>query len=571
MAVDRTQLVSAGQARAEAASKAAHSAAQEGRNTPVLDTSAAYRTQYRLQQATMPAEVGAARLATFNGRMQRAGTQMRNGKTLEHITGYATVYDVEYDMWDAYGPYTEFVASGAGDKTLAADPDVMFLMNHRGAIMARTKPGGSMMPTLELASDATGMFDDAYVNPIRTDVQILLSAIEDGLMTEQSFAFMVVNGGWSDDFTQFGIYEYDIDRGDVSGVNFGANPYTSIGARAQEIMTTIEAMPAGMARAAYARLSSRVGGGGAGGRPRGGTAAKVSASSPASVEGEPDSIHTRRLASRIRATAARAAAKADGGTIDLADMQLPWYVIRSADEGGADRAVPGEATVFIFDEIGGSFGVSAKDFAAELAALDVAQLNVRINSPGGSLFDGIAIYNAINHHPANVTVYVDAIAASAASVIAMAGDEIVMMPGSQMMVHDAAMHQDGNAADMAKASTFLDRQSQNVAGIYAGRTGGDAQVWRELMLAETWAFADEAVELGLADRAEPVPGPAEQLDPELGERMSRSFDLSGFRFAGRRAAPTPQLRRTVPAVSVQRAGQGRRVTQLEAIFVGLDD
>jgi HK97 family phage prohead protease len=267
------------------------------------------------------------------------------------------------------------------------------------------------------------------------------------------------------------------------------------------------------------------------------------------------SAHVRRLRGRVARTAARFvehAARTGVGVDGLAAAKLPWYEVRNAAQGGlAEPADP--ATVFIFDEIGGSFGVSADDFARELQAIDAPTIRVRINSPGGSVFDAVAIYNALNHHPAHIEVYVDSLAASAATIIAMAGDEIVMMPGSQMMIHDAAMMQDGNAAEMAKASIFLDRQSDNIADIYRMRAGGDVPEWRDLMLAETWMFAREAVSMGLADRVEEPPA-APDSDPELAETMRRAFDLSQFRYAGRRDAPAPE-RRTTPAARQQRVEQ----------------
>jgi HK97 family phage prohead protease len=264
------------------------------------------------------------------------------------------------------------------------------------------------------------------------------------------------------------------------------------------------------------------------------------------------SPHVRRLESRVARTAARFVDEAQRSGRDVADlpgMKLPWFEIRN--QAGGDQAEP--ATVLIFDEIGGSFGVNAQDFAQALGEIDAPTIQVRINSPGGSLFDGIAIYNALNHHPARIEVYVDSLAASAASVIAMAGDEIVMMPGSQMMIHDAAAVQDGNAEDMAKMSTFLDRQSGNIADIYRLRAGGDATEWRDLMLAETWMFAREAVAMGLADRVEDPPTAPTPSDTPT----TRSFDLSQFRYAGRQAAPAPsrqraEFRRAAPVMPAVR-------------------
>lgn len=263
------------------------------------------------------------------------------------------------------------------------------------------------------------------------------------------------------------------------------------------------------------------------------------------------SPHVRRLENRVTRTTARFvehAARTGATVADLSGARLPWYAIR--DTADPEQPAAGdEATVFIFDEIGGSFGVDAKTFAADLQDITAPRINVRINSPGGSVFDAIAIHSALLHHPAKVRTYVDGIAASAASVIAMAADPyseaadtggVVMMPGSQMMIHDASAVHDGNAADMGKMQTFLDRQSANIAEMYQRRAGGDAAEWRDLMLAETWLFAREAVDAGLADRLEATP--AQPADPGLADAMTRSFDLGQYRYPGRRAAPAPLLR-----------------------------
>jgi HK97 family phage prohead protease len=259
------------------------------------------------------------------------------------------------------------------------------------------------------------------------------------------------------------------------------------------------------------------------------------------------SIHLRRLANRVDRTTARFVELARRERLSVADLpsvKLPWYQVRAAGEGPGTE---GEAaTVFIFDEIGGSFGVGAKDFVAELEAIDAPLINVRINSPGGSVFDALTIANSLHHHPARVRTYVDGLAASAASVIAVAADPldertdtggVIMMPGSQMMIHDASNTLDGNAEDNRKNSIFLDRQSDNIAELYQLRGGGDPQQWRDLMVAETWLFGREAVDLGLADRVEMAE--TAEVSDSLDGAMTRSFDLSGFRFAGRRAAPEP--------------------------------
>jgi hypothetical protein len=99
---------------------------------------------------------------------------------------------------------------------------------------------------------------DAWLNPKRDDCQRLVSAIDDKLITEMSFAFLINAGWWNDDYTQFHIRAWDIHRGDVSAVNYGANPFTSIAARSREILADLDRMPPHMARAALDRLSSRV-------------------------------------------------------------------------------------------------------------------------------------------------------------------------------------------------------------------------------------------------------------------------------------------------------------------------
>lgn len=156
------------------------------------------------------------------------------------------------------------------------------------------------------------------------------------------------------------------------------------------------------------------------------------------------------------------------------------------------------ADVYIFDEIG-YWGTEAHSFARDISGLDVDTLTVHINSPGGDAFAGIAIMNALRDHKADVHVIVDGLAASAASIIAMAGDTITMNLGSQMMIHEASAYTRGNAAAHAKAVTMLDKISDSIAEVYAARTGGPVEEWRAIMREETWYSAAEAVEAGLAD------------------------------------------------------------------------
>lgn len=129
-------------------------------------------------------------------------------------------------------------------------------------------------------------------------------------------------------------------------------------------------------------------------------------------------------------------------------------------------------------------------------------LTVRINSGGGYAFEGQAIYNALHAHVGKVTVKIDAIAASAASTIAMAGDEIVMRAGSELMIHDPSGFTFGTAADHEKAKAALDKLGSQMASVYAARSGNDADDVRQTMKDETWFTAEEAVAAGYADTAE---------------------------------------------------------------------
>jgi ATP-dependent protease ClpP protease subunit len=163
----------------------------------------------------------------------------------------------------------------------------------------------------------------------------------------------------------------------------------------------------------------------------------------------------------------------------------------------------GITRIDVFDDIGagGWFdeGVTAKSFAAQVAKVK-GPLEVHVNSGGGEVHDGIAIGNAIRSHKDQVTVVVDGIAASIASVIVQAGQDRVMQPGSMMMVHDASTLCWGDEAEMTKTAEVLGKNSDNIASIYAERAGGTPEQWRETMRKETWYTADEAVSAGLADR-----------------------------------------------------------------------
>jgi ATP-dependent protease ClpP protease subunit len=207
----------------------------------------------------------------------------------------------------------------------------------------------------------------------------------------------------------------------------------------------------------------------------------------------------------------------------------PWYRITNQ---AAD-----EAEVMLYDEVGGWLGATADEFINDLRGITAPKILLRINSPGGSVTEGIAIANALRSHPANVTVQVDGVAASIASVIAMAGDHVRMMPNALFMVHEASGLCAGEAADMIKMAELLDKISDNIAGAYAARAGGTEAEWRQVMKNETWYRGEEAVKAGLADEVVQTPKRGDEAaEPE----MRQQFDLTAYGYHGPVKAEAPK-------------------------------
>jgi HK97 family phage prohead protease len=188
----------------------------------------------------------------------RAPTQLRvervkkDGQDFDLIEGYASVTERAYEMWDWLGPYMEIVSADAFDTTLKAAPEVVYRFNHAGTPMARTTNG-----RLELWADDQGLGDRAWLNPKRSDVEQMVTAIRDGDVTEQSFMFTIVAGQWSPDYTEYRITEVDLDRGDVGPVTYGANPYTSVAARSGDILAALPHLPKIAAGEALEVLAAR--------------------------------------------------------------------------------------------------------------------------------------------------------------------------------------------------------------------------------------------------------------------------------------------------------------------------
>ncbi|WP_425244845.1 HK97 family phage prohead protease [Streptomyces sp. NEAU-NA10] len=214
--------------------------------TTTLAAAAAERAQHVRQRADRPSQRRSAQQpgARASVRATLTGVQLREsgdgGSTLEFV-GHASVYERGYEMWDMFGPYTEIVSEGAGADSLArANLDVPLVLGHdQLRRLARTTTG-----TLFLTEDANGLFVHApALDPADHDVAYIAPKLKAGLIDEMSFAFRIESGQWSPDYTEYRINRYDIHRGDVAIVGYGANPHTGASLRQPA------AAPSGRARA----------------------------------------------------------------------------------------------------------------------------------------------------------------------------------------------------------------------------------------------------------------------------------------------------------------------------------
>lgn len=209
-----------------------------------------------------------------------------------------------------------------------------------------------------------------------------------------------------------------------------------------------------------------------------------------------------------------------------------WYRIQNK----ADDATT--AQIDIYDEIDWYWGVSAVDFRNALKALGdgISTIDLHINSPGGDVYEAIAIMNTLRQHEARVETTVDGIAASSAGFIAVgASDTLAVAENAEIMAHLPWAIAVGDAADMRKMADDLERIGKNIASIFSGRAGGTVGEWMDILTAETWWSAQEAVDAGIADKVLKAPNRDKAKDS-----AKNRFDLSIFNHAGRSAAPAPR-------------------------------
>jgi ATP-dependent Clp protease protease subunit len=203
-------------------------------------------------------------------------------------------------------------------------------------------------------------------------------------------------------------------------------------------------------------------------------------------------------------------------TRPAAQRRGPGYEVRNGPSADS-------AEVLIYEPIGGWMGISANDFAKDLKAITAPTIHVRLNSPGGDVFDGVAIYNALRTHDARVIVHVDGLAASIASIIALAGDEVRIAENAFFMIHDPWAFSIGNAAEMRKMADTLDKIGGSLVDTYMKKSGASRKTVETWMHEETWFTAQEAIDEGFADALD-TGAPAEDA-----VAAAARFDLSAYR------------------------------------------
>lgn len=178
-----------------------------------------------------------------------------------------------------------------------------------------------------------------------------------------------------------------------------------------------------------------------------------------------------------------------------------------------------ETTVYIYDEISW-FGVDAQAFVKDFNKIEAKVINLRVNSPGGSVFDGTTIFNAVKQHPSKTIAHIDGLAASIASVIVMAADEVIMAENAFLMIHEPWSMVVGGSEDMRKEAELLDKVRGTIAKTYTDKSGKEEKEVFDLMADETWFTAEEALENGFVDSI--------VKDSKDNEQKATAFDLSVF-------------------------------------------
>ncbi|MET3132871.1 ATP-dependent Clp protease protease subunit [Oxalobacteraceae bacterium GrIS 1.11] len=217
---------------------------------------------------------------------------------------------------------------------------------------------------------------------------------------------------------------------------------------------------------------------------------------------------------------------------------LPKLLQLAIDNKAAPKAFTVKAEgagtrIELYDVIDDYYGVAASDFVAALNGITAGDISLHINSPGGDVFAARAMVAAIAAHPSTITAYIDGLAASAASYVAMACDAVVMVDGSMMMIHNAWSCAWGNAADMRATADLLDKIDGSIVKDYVRKTGLGADEIKQMMDVETWLDATEAVAKGFADSV---------ATNAKGAKAANAWNLSAYANAPKSPpAPAPDL------------------------------
>jgi ATP-dependent Clp protease, protease subunit len=192
-----------------------------------------------------------------------------------------------------------------------------------------------------------------------------------------------------------------------------------------------------------------------------------------------------------------------------------------------NEATPDEHILTISGAIGQSGwfydATSAEDVRNALSKVKASTIRIKLSSGGGDAFEGIEIYNYLKDLKAHIVVEVTAIAASAASIIAMGADEVIMRTGSTMMIHEASTFAYGTKADIQKTMNALEAIDQSIVDIYTQRTGLSSEEIENMIAAETWLTADEALEKGFATSIETIEEEPKPSTTELDEKIINSI------------------------------------------------
>lgn len=237
-----------------------------------------------------------------------------------------------------------------------------------------------------------------------------------------------------------------------------------------------------------------------------------------------------------------------------------WYEIRNS-------AAAESAEIFIYDEIGG-FGVGAQAFIADLKPLAGRHLHVRINSPGGDVVEGNTIFNALTRHKGGVTIHIDGLAASMASVIAMAGAPVIMADNALLMIHNPWTVGSGDSKDLRKAADVLEKIQENIVSSYEKKTGLERAEIQRMMDEETWLNATQAVEAGFADLVEEgLPAAASITRDQLQERFDKFASAKMNAIAESSVdflAEIKALKETTAASDLELNARAEKISALEA-------